>query len=227
MARENGGDGRKPAKVLIVDDHPVVREGLTALISAQPGLVVCGGAESPTEAIRLFEETAPDLVIVDISLKGGDGIELIKRIKTRNESARILVSSMHDESLYAERALRAGSMGYIGKQESTSKIIAAIRGVLDGRVYLSERMADRLLHRVVSGREEGSPIESLTDRELQVFDLIGQGLNTRQIANRLHLSSKTVETYRGRIRAKLNLGPGFELTRFAMQWVLESSRPGT
>ncbi len=218
MPRTNPPPNKKIVKILIVDDHPVVREGLSTLISRQPDLSVCGEAEGCTEAITLFDATKPDLVIVDIALKDGNGIELIKRIKARNESVRVLVSSMHDEGLYAERALRAGAMGYIGKQEATHEIVEAIHRVLDGKVYLSERMADRLFHRVASGAVDRSPIENLADRELQVFEMIGQGLNTRQIAAQLHLSCKTVETYRGRIRTKLNIGRGFELARHAILW---------
>jgi DNA-binding NarL/FixJ family response regulator len=158
---------------MIVDDHPVVRDGLSTLISRQPDLSVCGEAAACGEAIALLETARPDLVIVDISLADGNGIELIKRIKARGDSARVLVSSMHDEGLYAERALRAGAMGYISKQEATHKIITAIHKVLEGKVYLSEGMADRFFRRVARGSVDRSPIESLADRELQVFELIG------------------------------------------------------
>jgi DNA-binding NarL/FixJ family response regulator len=209
---------------LIVDDHPVVREGLSALISGQPDLAVCGQAAGCAEAVSLLEMTQPDLIIIDISLKDGNGIELIKRIRARNASVRFLVSSMHDESVYAERALRAGALGFLGKQESTQKIIDAIRRVLEGKIYLSERMSQRLLHGLVAGSTERSSVEALADRELQVFELIGEGLNTRQIAAQLHLSSKTVETYRGRIRDKLNLGRGSELAHYAMQWVMQTGQ---
>ena len=217
--------GNTIARILIVDDHPVVREGLSALISGQPDLSVCGQAEGCAQAIALVDATKPDLVIVDISLKDGNGIELIKRLKSRDGSLQILVSSMHDEGPYAERSLRAGAMGYVSKQESSHKIVAAIHRVLDGKVYLSERMADKLLHNVVSGSIDRSPIESLADRELQVFEMIGQGLNTRQIAAQLHLSHKTVETYRGRIRTKLTIGKGLELTRHAIQWIFAVQQP--
>jgi DNA-binding NarL/FixJ family response regulator len=209
---------------LIVDDHPVVREGLSALISGQPDLAVCGQAAGCAEAVTLTATTRPDLVIVDISLKDGNGIELIKRIRARDASVRFLVSSMHDESVYAERALRAGALGFLGKQESTQKILDAIRRVLEGKIYVSERMSERLLHGLVAGSRERSSVETLADRELQVFELIGQGLNTRQIAAQLHLSTKTVETYRGRIRTKLNIGGGGELAHYAMQWVMQTGQ---
>ena len=224
MAKKADGFATKAARVLIVDDHPVVREGLSALISGQPDLTVCGQAAGCAEAVSLADTTNPNLIIVDISLKDGNGIELIKRIKARNPSIRFLVSSMHDETVYAERALRAGALGFLGKQESTQKIIDAIRRVLEGKVYLSERMAQRLLHGLVAGSRERSSVEALADRELQVFELIGQGLNTRQIAAQLHLSSKTVETYRGRIRDKLNIGRGSELAHYAMQWVMQTGQ---
>jgi DNA-binding NarL/FixJ family response regulator len=224
MGRNRAESARKAAQVLIVDDHPVVREGLSALIAAQPDLAVCGQAAGCAEAVSLAETTRPDLIIVDISLKDGNGIELIKRIRARDASVRFLVSSMHDESVYAERALRAGALGFLGKQESTQKIIDAIRRVLEGKIYLSERMSQRLLHGLVAGSAERSSVEALADRELQVFELIGQGLNTRQIAAQLHLSCKTVETYRGRIRDKLNLGRGGELAHYAMQWVLQTGQ---
>jgi DNA-binding NarL/FixJ family response regulator len=210
-------------RILIVDDHPIVRRGLAQIINDQPDLEVCGQAESQAEALKLLVETEPELIIVDVSLKDGSGIELIKQIKSRLPDAKMLVSSMHDESLFAERALRAGAMGYIDKQEATERTVEAIRHVLGGRVYLSSRMADRMLHRIVAGEAEPdrSPIESLSDRELEVFELIGQGLMTRQIAKKLHLSHKTIETYRENIKQKLNLKSGAELTRHALQWVLE------
>src|SRR5688500_977776 len=210
-------------RVMIVDDHPVVRQGLALLIDQQPDLEVCAEADSVADAFAKFTESGPDLVIIDLSLKDGSGIELIKEIKARNEHARMLVSSMHDESLFAERVLRAGAKGYISKQEATGNIVEAARQVLDGRVYLSPRMSDQMLHRLVSAGEEAdrSPIDSLSDRELEVFEMIGQGLTTRQLASKLDLSPKTVETYRENIKAKLNLPNGTALTRHAVQWLLE------
>jgi DNA-binding NarL/FixJ family response regulator len=216
---------KRAARVLIVDDHPAVREALTIRLSLEPDLKVCGEAADVTEAVQVFNATNPDVVVIDISLKSGDGIDLIKRIKARNDSARLLVWSMYSESLCAERALRAGALGYINKEQATDQIIVAIRRVLDGKVYLSETMAEKMLHRAVG--EGGasvvrSPIDTLSDRELEVFRLIGQGVKTQEIAAQMHLSTKTVETYRDRIRTKLNLSTGLELSRYALLWVLEN-----
>lgn len=212
------------SRIMIVDDHALVRHGLSQLISCEPDLEVCAQAATVEEALEQLA-TAPDLIVVDISLKEGNGIELIKQIKSRNENMKMLVSSMHDESLFAERALHAGARGYINKQESTEKVIDAIRHVLSGHIYLSPRMTDRLLHGVVEGQKmpETSSIEKLSDRELQVFELIGRGMSTRQIANQLELSIKTIETHREHIKSKLNLKNGAELSRHAVRWVLESA----
>jgi DNA-binding NarL/FixJ family response regulator len=215
----------KRAKLLIVDDHPAVREALALRIELQPDLEVCGEAADTTEALRLVAETQPDIAVIDISLKTGNGIDLIKRIKDRNNQVRILVWSMHCESLYAERALRAGALGYINKDQATDKIVEAIRRVLEGKIWLSESMSERLLHRTVgSGGKEAPrlPLEALADRELEVFRLIGEGIKTAEIAERLHLSIKTIETYRDRIRLKLDLKDGTELAHYATQWVLEN-----
>ncbi len=216
---------KKRARILIVDDHPAVREALASRIGRQPDLEVCGEAADMSEALGLVADTQPDLAVVDISLKTGNGIDLIKRIKDRNDSVRMLVWSMHSESLYAERALRAGALGYINKDQATDKIVEAIRRVLEGKVYLSDAMAEKMLHRAVGGgREEvtRSPLAALANRELEVFRLIGQGVKTAEIAERLHLSVKTVETYRDRIRLKLDLSDGTELAHYATQWVLEN-----
>jgi len=213
-------------QVLIVDDHPAVREGLAVRIANEPDMQVCGEAADVTEALELVEALSPDVTVVDISLKTGDGIDLIKRIRARNHSALLLVWSMYHETLYAERALRAGAMGYINKIQATGTVIEAIRQMLEGKVYLSMELSEKLLSRVVGGNHaklQASPVESLSDRELEVFRLIGQGLNTGEVAARLHLSNKTVETYRDRIRAKLDLSTGTELSRYAFQWVLENS----
>ena len=215
----------KRARILIVDDHPAVREALASRIGRQPDLEVCGEAADMSEALRLVADTQPDLVVVDISLKTDSGIDLIKRIKDRNDSVRMLVWSMHSESLYAERALRAGALGYVNKDQATDKIIDAIRRVLEGKVFLSDAMAEKMLHRAVGGGREDvtrSPLDALADRELEVFRLIGQGVKTTDIAERLHLSVKTVETYRDRIRQKLDLSDGTELAHYATQWALEN-----
>jgi DNA-binding NarL/FixJ family response regulator len=215
----------KRARVLIVDDHPAVREALAVRIGRQPDLEVCGETDNMREALHLVAETKPDVVVVDISLKASNGIDLIKRIKDRNDRVRVLVWSMHSESLYAERALRAGALGYINKDQATDKIVEAIHRVLAGNVWLSETMAEKVLHGVVGGNRKGpslSPIEALADRELEVFRLIGAGAKTADIAKQLHLSIKTVETYRDRIRKKLRLNNGVQLVHFATVWSLEN-----
>lgn len=212
------------AKILIVDDHPAVREALSIRISRQAGLSVCGEAADLSEALQLVEETKPDVAVIDISLKKGDGIELIKRIRDRSRNVRMLVWSMHPESLYAERALHAGALGYVNKDQATEEIVKAIRRVLAGKVYLSETMAERMLQRSVGGGRKTDalqPLDDLTDRELEVFRLIGEGLKTSEIAQRLHLSIKTIETYRDRIRLKLKIANGAELARIAAQSSLE------
>jgi DNA-binding NarL/FixJ family response regulator len=216
---------KKRTRVLIVDDHPAVREALALRIGRQRDLEVCGEAADVGEALRLIAESEPDVAVVDISLKTGNGIDLIKRVKARNEHVHILVWSMHSEALFAERALRAGALGYLNKDQATDRIVEAIRWVLAGKVYLSQAMTERMLQRAVGGgREEviRSPLDVLADRELEVFRLIGQGVKTVEIAERLHLSVKTVETYRDRIRRKLDLSGGTKLTHYATQWVLEN-----
>ncbi len=222
MSRNNS---KKRARVLIVDDHPAVREALAMRIGRQSDLEVCGEAADLSEALRLVADTQPDVAVVDISLKTGCGIDLIKRIKDRNDTVRMLVWSTHSESLYAERALRAGALGYINKDQATDKIVEGIRRVLEGKVYLSDAMVQTMLHRTVGGgREEvtRSPLDALADRELEVFRLIGQGVKTAEIAERLHLSVKTIETYRDRIRAKLDLSDGTALAHYATKWMLEN-----
>ena len=215
-------------RVLIVDDHPAVREALASRIGRQADLEVCGEAADTADALRLIAETEPDVAVVDISLKTGNGIDLIKRIRDRNSTVRIVVWSMHGEALYAERALRAGALGYVNKDQATDAIVDAIRRVGDGKVWLSDAMTERLLRRSVGpGRDPAteSPVAALADREFEVFRLIGKGTKTIDIAERLHLSVKTVETYRARIREKLNLADGTQLVHFATQWVLENEHP--
>jgi DNA-binding NarL/FixJ family response regulator len=217
---------KKRARVLIVDDHPAVREALALRIGRQDDLEVCGEAADTGEALHLVARRRPDVAVVDISLRTGNGIDLIKRINDRDGGVRMLVWSMHSESLYAERALRAGALGYITKDQDTDRIVEAIRHVLAGKVWLSEAMAERMLQRAVGTRGTRrpevtrSPVDALADRELEVFRLIGQGLKTAEIAGRLHLSVKTVETYRDRIRQKLDLDDGTKLAHYATQWVL-------
>ena len=208
-------------RVLIVDDHPIVRQGLSMLINRNDDLLVCGYAVDVPEAMEAVRILKPDMAIVDISLKDTNGIELIKDIKAYDPALPILTLSMHDESLYAERSLRAGAKGYVMKQKGTEKLISAIRTVLGGGIYISDRLAGRLISKMVSGKSEtgGSLLESLSDRELEVFLLIGKGQRTRQISDQLHLSPKTVETYRSHIKEKLNLGSSTELLQHAIQWV--------
>jgi len=216
---------KKRSRVLIVDDHPAVREALARRISRQPDLEVCGEAPDMAGALRLVSETHPDVAVIDISLKSGSGLDLIKRIKDRNDDIRILVWSMYSESLFARRALRAGALGYVNKDQATDKIVDAIRRVLTGKVWLSESATEKILQGSVGTRESlagRSPAEALANRELDVFRLIGEGLKTAEIAQRLNLSIKTVETYRDRIRLKLNFDSGTELTHAATQWVLEN-----
>jgi DNA-binding NarL/FixJ family response regulator len=212
-------------RILIVDDHALVRRGLATLIGDERDLVVCGEAADTVEALAAVAALRPDLVIVDLSLKTGHGLDLIKQIRSHDERARILVLSMHDEKLFAERALRSGAMGYINKEEATGKVVEAIRQVLAGRVYVSAAMTERLLQRAAEtgGAKPRLPSESLSDRELTVFQMIGQGVATREIAERLKLSIKTVETYREHIKAKLGLRNSAELSRHAAQWVLENT----
>lgn len=210
-------------KILIVDDHPVVREGLAMQIAMQPDLEVCGEAEDVPSALVQLAATHPDLAIIDISLKKGNGIDLIGCVKDRHPTTRILVWSMYKENLYAERALRAGASGYLHKGRATSQLLDAIRAVLAGKVYVSEELANDLLHRVVTGKTgQRSPIDLLSNRELEAFELIGQGQTTERIAELMNVSPKTVETYRARIKEKLGLNNVTELVQRAVQWVLES-----
>jgi len=204
-----------------------VREALSLRISRQPDLEVCGEAADMAEALKLLAECPPDVAVVDISLKSGSGLDLIKRMKDRYPEVRSLVWSMHNESLYAPRALQAGALGYISKDQATVRIVDAIRRVLEGKVWLSEVMSENLLQRAVGGNQAPvplSPINVLSDRELEVFCLIGEGFKTAEIAARMHLSIKTVETYRDRIRVKLAVANGTELARVATEWVLLEDR---
>ena len=215
----------KRSRVLIVDDHPAVRDALALRIGGERDLEVCGEAADAGDALQLVVERCPDVAVVDISLKSGSGIDLVQRIRDRDARVRILVCSMHSESLYAARALRAGALGYITKDQETARIIEAIRRVLEGKIWLSEAMSDTILHRAAGATPLGvarSPLETLANRELDVFRLIGEGVRTTDIAERLHLSVKTVETYRDRIRHKLGLQHGTELVHVATQWVLEN-----
>jgi DNA-binding NarL/FixJ family response regulator len=207
--------------ILIVDDHPIVRQGLAELINHEEDLAVCGQAEDAHQAMKAVKELKPDMAVVDISLKETSGMELIKDLKAQYPNIPVLALSMHDESLYAERALRAGARGYIMKAEATEKVILAIRKVLSGEIYISDTMASKMMRKFIDGSKDinVSPVESLSDRELEVFQLIGKGYGTRQISERLFLSIKTIETYRAHIKEKLGLSDAAELLQYAIQWV--------
>jgi DNA-binding NarL/FixJ family response regulator len=207
-------------KIFLVDDHPLVREWLTNLINEQPDLAVCGEAESGPQALQAIEQIKPDVAIVDIALRDSSGIELIKDLKQTCPNVSVLVLSMHEESHYAERALRAGARGYIMKRETTKKVIAAIRQVLSGQLYVSETTAAAMAAQFVAGKslDVTSPAQQLSDRELEVFEMLGQGRGTRQIAESLRVSVKTVQAYCARIKEKLNLASATELLREAVRW---------
>jgi DNA-binding NarL/FixJ family response regulator len=224
MAKRLQTTSKPTIRVLIVDDHPIVREGLASLLSKQPDFEVCGEADDVQNALRLVETTKPDVVTIDISLKSGDGLDLIRRVKQHDRSIRMLVCSLFDETLFAERALHAGAMGYVNKQEATRTIVKAIRQILDGKVYLSDGMLDRLAHRLIGGRDkvERPVVDALSDRELEVFRMIGNGLTLQQIALKLHIGVKTVETHKRRIKQKLKLGNAAQLARDAAQWALKN-----
>jgi len=213
--------GVNKSKIIIVDDHPIVRQGLIGLINHEDDLDVCGQAEDAHQAMETINALRPDIVIVDISLKKTSGIELIKDIKAAYPNIAVLALSMYDESLYAERALRAGAKGYVMKREASEEVTKAIRKILSGEIYISERMAARMARKLVSTRPEvsASPIDCLSNRELEVFYLIGQGCGTRQISERLGVSVKTVETYRAHIKEKLNFANASELLQYAIRWV--------
>lgn len=212
----------KAARVMIVDDHPSLCEGLGHRISAQPDLSVCGQAADVDEALKKIRETNPAVVIVDIALKNSDGLELIKALNERHAAVRALVHSMYEDSLYADRCLHAGAMGYVNKEAHPDEVIRAIREILAGRVYLSAAMTSEVLGRTVNGgRPQADPIETLTDRQLEVFRLIGDGLTAGQIASRLHISIHTVETHRENIKRKLNVDNVSDLTRRAVLWASE------
>ncbi len=210
--------------ILIVDDHPMMRDGLVALITAQPDLAVCAQADDARKAMQAIETLRPDLVLMDISLPGKSGLEAIKDIQAFAPGLAVLVISMHDESLYAERVLRAGARGYVMKQEGGKRIMAAIRTVLEGRVSVSEKMSARIMD-VFTGHRAGASAspENLSDREFEVFQLIGQGRSTKEIADQLHLSVKTVEVHRVNIKAKLKLTTSPELVHYAVCWMESQS----
>jgi DNA-binding NarL/FixJ family response regulator len=219
MSRANPGTNR--ARVLIVDDHPMMRAGLVHVINHQPDLVVCGEAENAAEALDAVDAGRPDLVLADITLPGKSGLELIKDIKAIRPELPILVISMHDESLYAERVLRAGARGYITKHEGGEKLMQAVRHVLSGQIYVSEKMSAHILERFSGGQAAAvcSLVAQLSDREFGVFELLGEGLSAHEIAARLHISTKTVDAHRAKIKAKLVIKTTSELISYAARWI--------
>jgi DNA-binding NarL/FixJ family response regulator len=217
----------KKYRVLLVDDHPIVRQGLALLIDREPDLAVCGEAEGAHSAFHAVITLKPDIVVLDISLSGPDGLDVLKEIRSKTGSLPVLILSMHDESIYADRAMRAGANGYIMKQEATEKVLIAIRRILQGEVYLSDRLTNTMLQQYVRGAAptKKSPLVNLTDRELEVFRLIGEGHGTRQIADELHLSVKTIESYQAHIKEKLALRNARELVQHAIEWTVNLKGP--
>ena len=221
MNRNSKTDQPEQKRIVIVDDHPLFRKGLQELIHSDQSLMVCGEAGNASEAMDMIRKLHPNLAIVDLSLPGANGIELIKNIRAEFAKMPILVLSMHDESLYALRAMRAGADGYVMKHEAMASVVQAIHEVFNGRPYLSPAMAAQVITKFSHRRAEGEAdaVERLSDRELEVLELIGKGNEVRQIANLLHLSPKTVETHRAHIKDKLDLKNSREVARFALQWL--------
>lgn len=212
-------------RILVVDDHPIVRHGLVELLQDEPDQQVVAEASNAAEAMEALAAHELDLLVIDLSLEGMDGLELIKNIRALHGDLPILVVSTHDEKFYAQRALHAGALGYLSKECAVDRIVEAVRRVRTGKIYLSDEMSDRLLQHMVDGRHDpsASPIDRLSDRELEVFRSIGRGMSTRQIAEQLGLSIKTIETYRENIKAKLDFEDGHEMVRYAVQWNLEDT----
>ena len=219
-APKPGSKPEKAKRIVIVDDHPLFRKGLEQLInSSADGFGICGEAGDAAEGMTVIRQLKPDLVIVDLSLPGANGIELIKNIRAEFQKLPVLILSMHDESLYALRALRAGAQGYVMKQEALENVVNAIREVLAGRPYLSQEMSAKLITNFASGSNQANPTDKLSDRELEILELIGKGHDVHEIARALHISAKTVETHRAHIKEKLNLKNARQVTRFAVQWL--------
>ena len=225
-ARDANNLSAPKRRVLIVDDHPLMRQGLAQLVNQQPDLTVCGEAEDVPEALQKTTDLKPDVVIVDLSLKGSDGIELIRNLRSRNAQLPLLVLSMHDEALYAERALKAGAWGYIMKQEATNQVLSGLRRVLSGEIHVSQRVSAKIVQGLVGvlGVSERSPVERLSDREFEVFRKVGSGATTKEIAAELRLSVKTIETHCAHIKKKLCLHSQRELVQHAIQWVMQNER---
>ncbi|MGA1980375.1 MAG: response regulator transcription factor [Sedimentisphaerales bacterium] len=220
LKKKQNKTNENKTQVLIVDDHPVIRDGLATIINHERDMNVCGQADDAHQALKAVTELKPDVVIADISLKSSDGIELTKSIKARYPRLPVIVFSVHDESIYAERALRAGAHAYMMKDVVSENIVKAIRTVLNGEIFISEKISKKFLHKI-AGDKAGTTktlIEGLSDRELEIFRLIGEGYKPSQIAKQLHLSIKTIETYRARIKEKLNLADAAELLRYSIKW---------
>lgn len=206
-------------RIVVVEDHPIVRRGIVQLINIEDDICCVGEAETSIDAKELIKKEKPDLVLVDLSLKGGSGLELIKDLKRINSKMLIIVVSLHDENVYAERVMRAGAKGYIMKSEATESILIAIRKVLQGGLYLSSNMQTKMLNKIVSGVNSLIPeVDRLSDREFEVFELIGKGISTRKIAEELFLSIKTIDTYKSHLKTKLNIKGSTELIQFATEW---------
>jgi DNA-binding NarL/FixJ family response regulator len=212
-------------RIYIVDDHALIRRGLATLIQGEPDMEICGEGEDAATGLQDIIKLQPDLVIADISLKGNSGLELIKNIRAFNPKIQVLVLSMHHESVYALRVLKAGARAYVMKQDVVKKIIEAIRRIRSGHLYVSDEVAGQMLNRIVGGndRDNASPVSILSDRELEIVNLIGSGMLTREIASQLHLSVKTVETHRAHIKEKLNLSNGTQLVQFCVRWIDENN----
>ncbi|MEX2381914.1 MAG: response regulator transcription factor [Opitutales bacterium] len=221
-------DTTRKTRIFIVDDHPLMRQAISQVLLKEPDMTVCGEASSAAEALEEIQAESPDIVIADLSLQGMSGIDLIKNLKSIFPELPILVLSMHDESIYAQRVLRAGGQGYVMKEETAEKVVQGIRRILAGDIYVSERVGAKMLQQIAGGRAatKGSPVDQLTDRELQVIQLIGEGRSTREIAAKLDLSMKTVESHRAHAMEKLNLKNSTELVHFSVLWVANENKPG-
>lgn len=211
----------KATRIFIVDDHPLVRDGLALLIGSERDLQICGSAGTMREALQQISKAPPDVLVMDLSLKDGLGLDLIKTVKERYPQVRILVVSAYDENLYAERALRSGALGYVNKQECESMLLKAIRNVQAGRRHVSDEILQRLVNQALGGNDGEDPVSTLTDREFEVYRLIGRGVTTGDIAKQLHVSSHTVDSHREKIRHKLGVKNGHELMQHAMRWIID------
>jgi DNA-binding NarL/FixJ family response regulator len=227
MNNSNHHNRASKTKVFLVDDHPLMRQGIAQLINGQPDMEVCGEADDAPTGLKGIEQTKPDAAIVDISLKGTNGIELIKNLRALYKFLPILVLSMHDETVYAQRVLRAGALGYVMKQDAAEKVVAALRRILEGEIYVSEAVGSQMLHQALTGRGKpnASPVDRLSDRELEVIQSIGRGKATREIAKELNVSVKTIESHRAHIKDKLGLKNASELVKFSVQWVENEINP--